>query len=125
MLKKYAYFIAIAYSLGLAFLCLINLGELPKAPYNSGDKLFHFCAYFILSLLWFNVFVSQVKLKKSPAILSASLLAFVFGIIIELLQSALTSTRASDVYDVLANTVGILLAALVLLCYKNKDVKNS
>lgn len=125
MLKKYAFYIAIAYSLGLAFMCLINLGELPKTPYSSGDKLFHFGAYFVLTLLWFNVFVSQVKLKKKQAILSSSLWAFVFGIVIELLQGTLTSTRSSDGYDVLANTVGILIAVFVLMCYKNKDVKNS
>ncbi|WP_223551434.1 VanZ family protein [Aestuariivivens sp. NBU2969] len=125
MLKKYALYIATAYSLGLAFLSLINLGELPKTPLDSGDKVFHFCAYFVLTLIWYNVFRLQVKLNKKQAITRAGLLAFVFGIIIELLQSMLTNTRASDSYDVLANTLGIILAGLLLLCYNNKDIKNS
>nr|WP_255744899.1 VanZ family protein [Aestuariivivens marinum] len=124
VLKKYALYIATAYSLGLAFLSLINLGELPKTPLDSEDKIFHFCAYFVLTLMWYNVFRLQVKLNKKQAITRGGLLAFVFGIIIELLQSMLTNTRASDSYDVLANTLGIILAGLILLCYNNKDIKN-
>ena len=75
--------------------------------------------------MWYSVFRLQVKLNKKQAITRGGLLAFVFGIIIELLQSMLTNIRASDSYDVLANTLGIILAGLILLCYNNKDIKNS
>lgn len=124
MLKKNAYYIAVLYTLGLAFVSLISLRELPKPDIESGDKLFHFFAYFVLTLLWFNAFSSKEKWKRKQTILKASVFSFVFGIIIELLQSTFTSTRASDVYDVLANTLGILLAVLAIRLFKLKDVKN-
>ena len=124
MFKKYAYYIAVLYALGLAFVSLVNLRELPKPRIESGDKLFHFIAYFILTLLWFNAFTIQGKSKKWHVIFKACVFSFLFGIIIEFLQSTFTNTRVSDAYDVLANTLGMLLAVLVIKLFKVKDVKS-
>ncbi|WP_242082793.1 VanZ family protein [Aestuariivivens sediminis] len=123
MLKKFAVHIAVLYSIGLTSVSLINISELPEIDLDSGDKLFHFFTYFILTLLWYNVF-SRKELAKKAAVIKSVLLAFMFGIIIELLQSVFTKTRSSDVYDVLANTLGILLAMTSLLIYNIKHVKN-
>ena len=98
--------------------------EWPKPEIESGDKLFHFFAYFALTLLWFKAFSLQGASSTRQAVLKASVLAFVFGIIIEILQGTLTNTRALDGYDVLANTLGTLLAGLVVLMFKIKGIKN-
>ncbi len=45
----------------------------------------------------------------------AALISITFGIIIEVLQDTMTVSRALDVYDILANTAGVLLA--IGLCY--------
>lgn len=123
MLKDYALYIAILYSIGLATLSIVNLSELPEIEVESGDKLFHCLSYFVLVCVWYNVLINGNK-TKNRAIGMAVVLAFVFGIIIELLQSVITKTRTADIYDVMANAFGILLAIFTLVIYNTKHVKN-
>lgn len=123
MLKKYALFIAVIYTVALAFLSLIKLGELPDLGTSFADKIYHFIAYFVLPILWFNSFFNRLKFTKTKAIVCAGLVSFVIGVIIEFLQGTLTDSRVSDIYDVGANTIGIIVAVIVLVIYKIKDVK--
>lgn len=124
MLKKYAFPVAIGYSLLLATVSLVHLGDLPSVDIESGDKIFHALAYAIMLLLWFYAFFSRGKLKKRKALVNAGVLCFLFGIVIELLQGGLTQTRALDIYDIVANLFGILCAVLVVEVYFRKQVKN-
>jgi glycopeptide antibiotics resistance protein len=41
-------------------------------------------------------------------------LSIIFGIIIEVLQGTVTAYRSSDINDVLANTIGVLLMSVVI-----------
>ncbi|GAA4269121.1 VanZ family protein [Hyunsoonleella aestuarii] len=123
MFKKYALFISVFYTIALACLSLIELGELPDLGTSFGDKIFHFLAYFVLPLLWFNALFNRFKFTKTKAIVCAGLVSFVIGVIIEFIQGNLTDTRVSDIYDVGANTIGIIVAVIVLVIYKIKDVK--
>ena len=124
MLKKYALPVAIFYSILLAVASLVHLGDMPKMDIDSGDKIFHALAYFILTLLWFNTFFLGEGLLKSKALIYASILSFVFGIIIELLQGGLTQTRTLDKYDIVANLIGIFCTVIVVQVYFRKQVKN-
>ena len=51
------------------------------------------------------------KLKKN--IIIVSLFLFLYGIIIEVLQSKITLNRVGEYQDILANVLGIFLGALI------------
>lgn len=55
--------------------------------------------------------------------------AFVYGAIIEVCQDQFTTSRKADVYDVVANVTGSIIAILVLFLIgklvKKKAIKNS
>ncbi|MEC3905803.1 VanZ family protein [Tamlana sp. 2201CG12-4] len=124
MLKKAALLAAISYSLILAIVSLIKLNNLPDVGISFADKIFHFLAYALLTLLWFGAFSYSLNLKKKQAVLYAAILAIIFGIIIEVLQDTMTDSRALDMYDVVANTLGALLASIVLKVKNKLQVKN-
>lgn len=123
MLKKLALFAAIIYSGALLFVSLIKLTNVPDVGVDFGDKIFHFLAYFVLAFLWFGAFLYHFNFNKRKAIIYASVFSILFGIIIEVLQDTLTDYRALDVYDVLANTSGVLLAVALIASKNNFGIK--
>lgn len=123
MLKKYALVIALGFTILLGFLSLIRLNDLPDFEITFGDKIFHFGAYVVMTLVWYNYFKVRDKSSKTKQIIIAGIIAAVFGTIIELLQGALTVSREADIYDILANSAGVLVAALFLWFAPIKDVK--
>lgn len=119
MPKKLYFAAAIAYTTALAYASLMNLKDMPQVNVPSADKIFHCIAYAILSLLWFLVLKHKYKKAKKIALVQAIVAAVIFGIIIEVLQGTLTTYRAFDVYDAVANTLGALFTS-VLIVIKNK-----
>ena len=82
--------------------CLIPPPPLPPLPRNS-DKIQHVLGYFALA-------ASAVQIYRRGAVLWLVGLGLVaMGIAIELMQGALTATRAQDPYDAVANAVGVAL----------------
>lgn len=77
-------------------------------------------AYAVLCLLVFLSFQVQ-NINKS--IWYAVLFAFIFGIILELLQGVTPNARVTDTLDILANTLGILVMAFLLSWKKQTLVK--
>lgn len=107
-------------SLVLAVLATVMIGVLslsavPKLNLElgikSGDKYLHFIAYFGLSIIWYFALRNKIPKKLFNIIVPLGLIFY--GIILELLQGGLTSYRTGDIYDALANTVGVI-AGLVL-----------
>jgi VanZ family protein len=125
VLKNFALIITVFYSVVLATVSLIRLNNLPDIGIDFGDKIFHFLAYCLLTYLWFNAFFYSFKFKKKQAIFFAVIVAILFGILIEVLQDTLTVSRALDIYDVAANTLGSLLASIALWFKNNLHVKNT
>ena len=123
MLKKLVLIAAIVYTIILTFVSLIKPEDIPDIEVSYGDKIFHFLAYCILTFLWFGAFKFHFNLIKRKPLVYAAIVSVVFGIIIEVLQETLTESRTLDVYDVLANTFGVIIAVLVLVLKKNIDVK--
>ena len=112
LLERNALFLAILATLVLAFLSLtaipkINLG----LGIKSGDKYLHFTAYFGLSLLWY--FALKERINKKVFKFFVPLALIVYGIILEGLQSGLTTYRTGDIYDVMANTAGVIAALII------------
>ena len=115
---------AIAYTLLILVLSLINLKNIPKPSFDDSDKLMHLGAYFGLTILWYLYYFSRkiwftVQLRSLVVI---CLLIIAFGIFIEVLQDKLTTYRTIDSLDVLANSIGVLIAFFVIL-YLKKPLK--
>ncbi|RSK39789.1 VanZ family protein [Mangrovimonas spongiae] len=116
MAKKYSLLIAIGYTIALTLVCLISIdfNEVPDFAPSFSDKIFHFLAYALLTFLWMRAFMFHLKMLKQKAIWSSLLFSITFGIIIEVLQMTLTSTRSFDFWDILSNTLGVLFTVFVL-----------
>lgn len=74
------------------------------------DKMVHFVMYGILSflLLWTGEKVSKTRLELQN-LLVVILVSSGFGILMEILQKTLTTVRNFDIYDIIANIIGVLL----------------
>lgn len=112
LLERNALWLAITATVAVA---ILSLGVVPKINtglnLKSGDKYLHFIAYFTLCFLWY--FALKEKLHRYVFRLAVPLLLIVYGIILEGLQSGLTTYRTGDFYDALANSAGVLLAMLL------------
>ena len=111
-LKKWALPLVIVYALALTIGSLIHLGNIPDLGSDFDDKIYHFVAYFIFTFLIYNYGVSK---EITNSIGKSAILVIVYGIIIEVLQSILTSYRTFDFYDAIANALGVILAVVVLI----------
>ncbi|MGO1585321.1 VanZ family protein [Mesonia profundi] len=90
--------------------------RLPKVNFEQADKVFHFTAYLILSLLWYFYYIScnLGKRLRNPPFLIIGLLIIAFGILIEVLQDVATDYRSIDRLDVLANLLGVVVAYIIV-----------
>lgn len=115
MFRKAIPIITLLYSVLLATVSLITSEDLPNIAFSNADKIFHFFAYLGLTILWALTFMNRYTFKKKQAIFLAVFIALVFGTVLEVLQGTQTVTRSFDVFDVAANTLGVLSASL--LCW--------
>lgn len=107
LLEGSAHLISFFITCVVIYLSLSPLTEL-NVKITISDKLLHALAYFVLSYSWlFAIKKSHENLKIK---LQIGFVIFLFGIIIEILQSNLTIYRSGDYFDAIANTVGIVLA---------------
>lgn len=112
LLERNALIIAIIATVIIAVLSLsavpkINLGLGIKA----GDKYLHFIAYFVLSSFWYFALRDRINQKIFNFLVPLGLIFY--GIILEGLQSGLTTYRTGDVYDAIANTAGVIVALIL------------
>lgn len=125
MLKKNIIPITLLYTITLAIGSLIKLNDLPNLGISYVDKICHFIAYSILTLLWYKTYLYTIKLTKNKAVIYTIITCVVFGIIIEVLQETLTTTRTLDGYDIVANVIGVLLAVITIRFQNLLQVKNN
>jgi VanZ family protein len=85
----------------------------PEIDLPQGDKLGHFAAYGLL-MFWF----SQLYLRRATRIAYAA--GFIaMGVGLEITQGAL-GYRSYEVFDMYANTLGVLLGWATALCLPRK-----
>lgn len=122
MLKKYKF--SIILSVIILYLSLKNASDLNKVKFfdiPEFDKIVHFLMYFsLMSVIIYESVTSSVK--KSLFILA--LFPFFYGIIIEILQGTLTTTRSASVFDAIFNTLGIIMAVMIWSSFKKLKGKN-
>lgn len=119
MLKNIFFWIALCWTLVVAYFCLVPSSEIPSVTIPNLDKLVHSFFHFVFTILWFLFFKKQVKKRNQTKLLvGAVFFSFFFGVGIEVLQSRLTSTRNGDFFDVLANFSGAILAFVFVFIAK-------
>ena len=102
--KKTKVAIAIFITISIAILSLIRIGKQPVAIANI-DKIEHTIAYFALTFSWLLALP-----KNNKQVYFITFCCLIYGIIIEALQASITTYRTGDYYDIIANSVGILIA---------------
>jgi len=121
VLKTYFFVITILYSIALTVVCLIDLNGVIEVKISSGDKIFHSLSYVVLTFLWYYTLYYNLKFNKGESLIYAVVISIIFGIVIEVLQETVTTYRSSDIIDVFANSIGAILASVVI-AIKNKYI---
>lgn len=91
----------------------ISLLNLPQS-----DKLLHMVIYLILFVLWAFAFRKKVNKNWMFGLLVAVLT--IYGIVIEIIQEKWIVSRTSDFWDVMANSMGIILGIVVYYKLKHR-----
>lgn len=98
----------------------MSLKKVPKLGSGFDDKIYHFGAYALLTIIWYNFFYrTSVKFK----ILASALISIIYGIVVEVLQGTLTSYRTEDIADVVANSIGVIFGVVFILLYSKIKLK--
>lgn len=115
MFKKHYWLgLAITYTVFILVISLVKINSKIDVKVPQVDKLVHFGIYFVFTILWFACFYSYRKTSISKNILKAAVLALFFGVLVEMLQHLNPIARSGDIKDVLANSLGVMAAVLVL-----------
>lgn len=107
----------------VTLLSLIPSSTLPeKETINipNLDKIIHFIMYLTLSFsILLNYFYKNTKISTLTFVLIALFIS-IYGIIIEIIQEIFIYGRSGNIYDVLANISGCLLAIFIFNLLKIK-----
>jgi VanZ family protein len=105
--------VAFSWTAIVVFLSLIksdNFGSLSYFNFQGKDKVLHAVSYCMLSFLW-SVYVKNKYSNTYSFIIFTCCTSF--GILMEFFQDRWTSTREFDNYDILANTIGVILGIML------------
>lgn len=120
VLKKTLLGLAIGWTVLIAFLSLITFSDLPSIGVSGADKYVHVTFHFVFIVLWGLYVSSQQNGIRISNVVRLVIISVLYGIVIEILQETLTTTRHADIFDVLANFIGALLGLLVFLLIKRR-----
>tara|TARA_B100000902_G_C27211041_1_gene864368 strand:- start:664 stop:1038 length:375 start_codon:yes stop_codon:yes gene_type:complete len=83
--------------------------------FEHQDKAGHVVFYAVLTYGLIKVYRQEIILQQPSVI--ASIVSFIFGIVIEFIQHYITTNRVGSIMDVLANGFGIILILILLKRY--------
>lgn len=120
--KKGYLWLAIMWTLFMAYLCLTDFNKLPTIRIGGLDKSVHVILHFFFTSLWY-LYLSSSRIIKKNQVLVVGIASVFYGAIIEVAQALFTTTRKADVVDVFANSVGTIAACFVAvyLIYRSKE----
>lgn len=122
VLKKISLGAALSWAGFILYLCLIRISELPEIKIQYIDKFIHAFFYFVFSVLWFYALRFYFRKQSRTKLLQiVFVMAFLFGIAIELFQTFFTTYRTGDVTDVVANSCGAFLAIAAIKLFDRND----
>lgn len=113
----------------------LSSNKAPAVSLQHVDKLYHLLAYFLMAVLWYLFFYKEhlktqhlhsFSIKSllhswsKKAGVTAALVSFSLGVVLELGQGYISTNRSMDLLDVVANSCGIILAIVVLVLSSQK-----
>ena len=111
--------------LGIHWCVIFALTSLPGSDntytFKLGDKIDHFAAYFVLSIFMYLTMIMQNKkiLFKEYPFKYSFIIVFFYGVFDELHQIFIPG-RSCDIFDLLADVLGSILALLIMHMLYNK-----
>ena len=118
LLENNAIYIAVFFTISILFGSLVKSELIVVESISVSDKTYHLIAYFLLMLSWLYAFFKKEKFQEHVKYIILG--CFIFGIIIEILQGIITSYRTASYLDILANTIGVLLAVVIFHVFEKK-----
>ena len=106
------YWRAIGWFLIMCYLLFIPASQIPSQPFFDiphFDKIVHFGMFFIMCILMFR----PIKPLTPNFYFWSPMATLVLAVALEFLQQKISSTRHTDIYDLVANTAGLLTATVV------------
>lgn len=101
---------AAGWTLAVILMLSIPGSELPDIPALGIDKLAHFVIFAILGVLWYFAFEGRFR-RTAMVVLLAGIAFAGFG---EVYQGLLPINRTPDIFDALANCLGVLFAVALV-----------
>ena len=117
LFERNALYIAVFFTVVIGILSFISMPT-ENMSLSFSDKFSHFIAYFFLTTAWLYSIKGYQDFQKK--IKYVFLGCFIYGIIIEVLQDAITSHRTGSFLDILANVVGMVLAMIIFHLFEKK-----
>jgi VanZ family protein len=118
LLENNAIYIAVFFTICILFGSLVKSEFIVVESISVSDKTYHLIAYFLLVLSWLYAFFKREKFEENVKYIILG--CFIFGIIIEILQGVITSYRTASYLDIVANTIGVLLAVVIFHVFEKK-----
>ncbi|MEZ4875668.1 MAG: VanZ family protein [Flavobacteriaceae bacterium] len=118
-MHKFVRLVTLAYTLFVTIIMLIPISGSSEIHIPYFDKMVHCGIYAVYVFLWLWYFWGHNKENKKAYFLVPIALC-IYGIVIEILQGRFVATRTEDFWDVIANSIGILIGLFVF--YKAKDI---
>ena len=80
----------------------------------SYDKIAHFLMYFVFTVLWIWGYLrkNNLSINSSKVFWRIAIISFLYGIILEFLQNTIAIHRQFEVWDIIANGLGVLFGIL-------------
>ena len=114
--------ISIIYSVFITIIFLIPTNEMPKLLHFliPIDKIIHVFIFLALTFLWLSYINSLLNNTKPIVLFFILVVCLLYGILIEVIQEFYVSSREAEVFDVIANLLGVSLGLLFFRNYKNR-----
>lgn len=117
---------AVFLNVAVTVISLRESGELPQLTIPYLDKIFHFVAYFMLSILWCSyIFLLKSSYKIHKILTLVIIFLTAYGIIIEVLQAEFTTTRYFEFSDIIANLLGVFVGLTIFNGYIKFKLNNN
>ena len=88
-------------------------------PIPHLDKAAHFFVFMILSIFLFaDIKRNNKQFSNTKVMLLVFLISLFYGVIIELTQLFIVINRSAEIYDLVANTLGIITGCLLQIQFR-------
>jgi VanZ family protein len=100
-------------------LCLLPGKDMPEIDILNFDKAAHFFVFGLLCFLWLRFLLSLkfTHQSKRSKVLFIALAIILYGGLMEVLQGVFYEDRTADVFDFIANSLGVITAGVISVMF--------